>query len=546
MTKMDNDFIDNFLRDFDDSRYPIDFLQNYETLECLANNQMGETLLVKEKQTGNFCVAKCYSDKSLLSHSTESDLLKIFDNDRLPAFIAEYQNEGMLCVVREYIKGISLDKYVARHKLSQDQIISIVVKLCDDISYLHTQKPPIIHRDIKPQNIVMDESGNPRLIDFGSSRVYDVDAQEDTVCFGTRNFAAPEQYGFSQTDCRTDIFSLGVLIGWLLTGETETKKSIPAITSLPVSRIVKKCTAFSPENRYASVNQVKTALLNINSQRQRLILQWLIIALTCTAFLCLGFVVGRFTEFAPSLFAGTSIKFEEPIIEQAVRLSLGKQNSDPILKEELLAVTELYIYGDKAFNNYKEFETWGEHMVLNDGTIQNGGITSLKDLSGLKNLKRLNIAFENISDLSPLNGLEKLEQVVLKHNPIEDVTPLAGLPFLKEVILFDTWVTDLNALSSCPMLDTIDIGATYITSIDAIKELSELTTLSIRNIELKSLAGIEELSQLRTIRLGGVTDEDLLPLLSLEKLEKLYVDESFRNSTGNFLKSPKFEIVFDR
>lgn len=542
---MDKDFIDTFLSDFDDSRYPIDFLQHYETLECLSNNQMGETLLVKEKQTGNFCVAKCYSDKSLLSHSTESDLLKNFDNDRLPAFIAEYQNEGMLCVVREYIEGVSLDKYVARHKLSQDQVISIVVQLCDDISYLHEQKPPIIHRDIKPQNIVMDESGNPRLIDFGSSRVYDVDAQEDTVCFGTRHFAAPEQYGFSQTDCRTDIFSLGVLLGWLLTGETETKKSIPAITSIPLRKIVKKCTAFAPENRYVSINQVKTALLNANSQKQRLILQWMITVLTCTAFLCLGFVVGRFTEFAPSLFAGTSIKFEEPIIEQAVRLSLGKQNSDQISKEELLAVTELYIYGDKAFTSQIDFETWGQHMVLNDGVIRNGGISSLKDLAGLKNLKRLNIAYENISDLSPLNDLEKLEQVVLKHNPIEDASPLAGLPFLKEVILFDTWVTDLNALSSCPMLDTIDVGATYITSIEAIKELSQITTLSTKNTELKSLAGIEELSQLRTIRLGGVTDEDLLPLLSLEKLEKLYVDESFRNSTGNFLKSPKFEIVFD-
>lgn len=527
---MDNNFIDNFLSDFDDSRFPVDFLENYETLECLANNQMGETLLVREKQTGNFCVAKCYSDKSLLSHSTESDLLKILNNNRLPAFIAEFQNEGMLCVIREYVEGISLDKYVARNKLSQDQIIKILVQLCDDISYLHEQKPPIIHRDIKPQNIVIDESGTPRLIDFGSSRVYDVDAQEDTVCFGTRNFAAPEQYGFSQTDCRTDIFSLGVLIGWLLTGETDTKKSIPAITSKPLSKIVRKCTAFSPENRYASVNQVKIALLNINNQRKRLIFQWLITALTCTAFLCLGFVIGRYTEFSPALFAGSGVAFEEPLVEQAVRLSLGKGEGEAITKEELINITEIYIYGNHAASNYMEFEALCEHMVLNDGTVRNGGLTSLKDLAKFKNLRSVNIALENISDLTPLKDLDKLEQLQLKHNPIEDITPLADLPSLKELILYDTKITELNALSDCPKLENVEIGRTFVKSISAIAGINNLTTLGLRDTSLETLSGIEDFTLLEKLDLGNVEDGDLTPILGLSQLKEVNLPESMQDS----------------
>lgn len=542
---MDKTFIDDFLSTFDDSRYPVDFLQNYETLECLADGKMGETLLVRERQTGNFCVAKCYSEESLLAQTNEGEVLRIIHNDRLPAFIAEYQNESMLCVIREYIEGISLDKYVMKQTLTQDQIISIVMQLCDDITYLHEQRPPIIHRDIKPQNIVMDESGKPRLIDFGSSRVYDANAQEDTVCFGTRHFAAPEQYGFAQTDCRTDIFSMGVLLGWLLTGETDIKISIPAITNKNLQRIVKKCTAFAPDKRYATAIQVKSALLHADGQRQRRMLQGLVALLTCTAFLCLGFVIGRFTEFTPALFAGAGVKFDEPLVEQAVRLSLGKQEGEPVTQDELLSITELYIYGDQAAGSDEGFEEIGEHMVLNDGTVRNGGITSLQDLSGLKNLRKINIALENISDLSPLSELDKLEQVQLKHNPIEDVTPLAGLPFLQELILYDTRVTDLNALSTCPKLESIDVGKTFIISVDSIKGLKRLTSLAAKDTELQSLAGIDELSQLHQIRLSEISDADLMPLLALPTLQEIYLDASLQESAQELSEKAKFKIIFE-
>jgi serine/threonine protein kinase len=545
MKNMDKDFIDNFLIDFDESRFPLEFLQNYETLECLANGQMGETLLVKERQTGNFCVAKCYSDKSLLAHTTEGDVLKIIHNDRLPAFVAEYQNEEMLCVVREYIEGISLDKYIARHKLSQDQIISLVIQLCNDITYLHEQKPPIIHRDIKPQNIVIDESGRPRLIDFGSCRIYDVDAQEDTVCFGTRHFAAPEQYGFSQTDCRTDIFALGVLLAWLLTSDTNVRTSIPAIKNKNLQRIVKKCTAFSPDRRYASAAQVKAALINVDSQRQKKMVQGLIGVTVCTAFLCLGFVIGRFTEITPAFLTGSELEFEEPLVEQAVRLSLGKKDGEPISQEDILMVTELYIYGDQPAASSEEFEALGQRMVLNDGTVNNGNISSLKDLSSFTNLKIINIALENISDLTPLSGLDKLEKVVLKHNPVEDVTPLAGLRFLKEIVIFDSRVTDLNSLASCPSLESIDIGKSYVTSIDSIRELKNLSTLAAKHTVIESLTGIEVFSRLKQIRLSNIADGDLSPLLLLPELEMLYLDEALRDQANPLRGNGQFQIIFD-
>ncbi len=83
----------------------------------------------------------------------------------------------------------------------------------------------MIHRDIKPQNIIMDKTGRIKLIDFGISRVFQESAKNDTVYFGTKEFSPPEQYGFSQTDNRSDIFSFGVVLCWLLTGEANIEKA---------------------------------------------------------------------------------------------------------------------------------------------------------------------------------------------------------------------------------------------------------------------------------------------------------------------------------
>ncbi|MEN6314150.1 MAG: serine/threonine-protein kinase [Clostridiaceae bacterium] len=252
---------DEFLKVFDESRFPRDFLQMYEPMECMAHNQMGETLLVRDRQTGSFFVAKCYADQSLFSSRTESELLKDLHHEGLPAFIGEYQNEAVLCVVREYAEGLPLDKYVRNGSLSEQQIISIGVQLCDILAHLHGHMPPIIHRDIKPQNIIIDQNGKVKLIDFGISRVYNKEAKADTVFFGTQEFSPPEQYGFSQTDCRSDIFSLGVVLLWMLTGETGVEAARDKVRNKRLYHVVRKCTAFAPKDRYAGAEAVKRALL---------------------------------------------------------------------------------------------------------------------------------------------------------------------------------------------------------------------------------------------------------------------------------------------
>lgn len=540
---MDDAYIESILAQSRNACYPEGFLKDYEALECLAQSDAGDTLLVKSKQTGQYFVAKCYTEKALLSQVTEGDILRKLSHPGLPRYAGEYQS-GMLCVVREYVEGTPLNQYAAQNELNDAQAVTLTLALCDILSYLHSQSPPVIHRDIKPQNLIIDKKGRLHLIDFGISRVYDKNASEDTVCYGTKHFAPPEQYGFAQTDCRADIFSLGVLLGWLLTGELELKSMLPKITNRNLLRVVKRCTAFSPDKRYASADKVRADLLNADGHRQKRIIRWACAVLACVVCFCAGFALGRYTDFSPAFSASDGMTFKEPLVEQAVRLTLQKHADEPIENKDLLSVTELYIYGDKAAANAQEFDELGQHMPMNDGVLKNGGITSLQDLTKLKNLKAIRIAMEDISDLSPLSGLTALEMIDLRHNPIADISALAALPMLRDLCLFETRVSDLSSLSACSMLENIEVGKTQVKSIDALKGITSLKSLSMMQTPLKTVLGIEALSRLEKLRLPAVADGDLRPLLDLPQLKEVFLDETLRQAAEEELKDASFSVNY--
>jgi len=150
-------------------------------------------------------------------------------------------------MVREYFEGITLEDYIKDNGvISNYQARGIILKLCDILEYLHLQTPPVIHRDIKPQNIIYTSDGNVKLIDFGISRKYNPEGRNDTACLGTKEYALPEQFGFSQTDRRTDIYALGVLMVFLLTDDSDITGYKDRIESEELKKLISKCIAFSP------------------------------------------------------------------------------------------------------------------------------------------------------------------------------------------------------------------------------------------------------------------------------------------------------------
>lgn len=406
---MDKSTLDDFLSGFDDSRFPGDFLQNYEPMECLASNPTGETLLVKNWQTGAYFVVKCYTDPLLLSHITESELLRKLHYAGLPAFVEEYRNDEMICVVREYAQGVSLDKLAQEKPLSEQQIISIGVQLCDVLIYLHGQAPPIIHRDIKPQNIIVDGNGTIKLIDFGISRVYDKTVQTDTVFFGTQEFAPPEQYGFSQTDNRSDIFSLGILLCWLLTGETEVKKAVGRIRNRRLAGIMKKCTAFAPEDRYMNAARVNDALTGRTARRRML------------ASLCLTVAV------AAAIFFGFISLSQLAFLE---RIELKHNPIQDVSPLSQLASLNLLLLFDTNVSDLTALRSCSRLTVVDVGCTQ---ITSMAAFSGLDSIKILMIRKAPLKTLDDVGSHPMLEQICLSKTHLLELTPLLDLPRLQLV-----------------------------------------------------------------------------------------------------------------
>lgn len=161
-----------------------------------------------------------------------------------------------LIVIEDYINEENLKSVLNRKKsFSLSDAANILVQLCNILQQLHQATPPIIHRDIKPSNILLSPDNKVWLIDFNASKTYDKSKTQDTLLMGTAAYAAPEQFGFSQSDARTDIYALGVLFNELLTGCLPKDR----LHDGAGSKIIEKCLQMDPDERYPSIEHLSDA-----------------------------------------------------------------------------------------------------------------------------------------------------------------------------------------------------------------------------------------------------------------------------------------------
>ncbi len=187
----------------------------------------------------------------------EANMMKRLDHPALPRIVDIIDNSITIYVVMDYIEGESLDKILNEYGAqSEEMVIGWAKQLCDALSYLHSQKPPIIYRDMKPANIMLKPEGNIKIIDFGIAREYKEQNLADTTVLGTKGYAPPEQYS-GQTDGRSDIFALGMTMHHLLTGiDPRTGEAYAPVRmwnpelSEGIELIIDKCVQPAAENRY--------------------------------------------------------------------------------------------------------------------------------------------------------------------------------------------------------------------------------------------------------------------------------------------------------
>ena len=450
---------DDFLQTFQEA-YPHALTERYELLECLGVGEQRETFLAREKETSNLCVVKCYTEQGMSMGRNEAAILKKLSNPFIVPYLDCIETESMFCVIREYVEGITLEERRRRGKLPVTEIITIGIMLCDGLTYLHQQTPPVIHRDIKPQNIILREDGSVVLIDFEIARSYQDNREQDTIIIGTRHYAAPEQYGFSQTDCRTDLFSLGMVLLFLMTDSTKTEPD--SLPDGPVKKAIIGCTKFSPKERFRTAQEVAAVLKNRLSMRK-----WGCIAV----FICM---------IALFILAGgysRNDSFQEPLIEKAALVALGKSPKDKLTEEDCLAVTSLWILADECYPDadsfYDNFSTWGEAGAVHSR------LADISDLQRFPNLTELGIYGGRIADLSPLIHLTNLTYVNLGENYIVDCSELGLLENLQTLLLFHNPIQDISALTQLSALTELELGQCDVTNFIPLLELPNLQSVTI-------------------------------------------------------------------
>ena len=222
--------------------------EEFETVRTLKVSPRGSVRLIRHRAAGqNFILRRFTGNgevyRKLLSYSCQN----------LPViYEAVSQGEDNL-VLEECIEGDTLGFLLEAALFSPKETRKIVIQLCRALWVLHSLAA--VHRDIKPENVILRGS-EAVLIDFDAARLHKLEAEADTQILGTTGFAAPEQYGLSQSDTRTDIYSLGVLMNVMLTGQHPSKR----LAEGHMGRVVQRCTQVNPEKRYKDVLHLMEAI----------------------------------------------------------------------------------------------------------------------------------------------------------------------------------------------------------------------------------------------------------------------------------------------
>ena len=212
-------------------------------IRLLKSSDKGEVWLASEK-SGRLVIRKRIAWTGL-----PYAMLKEKGYPLIPRILHCIEEDGETLVVEEYVQGESLlDRIGRKAYLSEREAGNILLQLCDGLAPIHAQG--IVHRDIKPSNLILQSGCIIRLIDFDAARTVKEHSGEDTMHLGTKGYAPPEQFGYGQTDARSDIYSIGITL----------RESMPEGYGGYLAKVFARCTEIDPDRRYRNVQELRRAV----------------------------------------------------------------------------------------------------------------------------------------------------------------------------------------------------------------------------------------------------------------------------------------------
>lgn len=250
----------------------------YEILTLIGQGGMSRVYLARDRRLNKQWAVKEVQKRVrgknnevvIQSAIAEANLIKQLDHPAIVRIVDILDMPDVIYIIEDYIEGEPLSTILEENGAQpQELVIEWAMQICEALEYLHTRKPAIIYRDMKPANVMLKPDGNIKIIDFGIAREYKEQSLADTVNLGTKGYAAPEQFGGKgQTDARTDIYCLGITLYHLVTGHSPCD---PPYEIYPIRHwnpqldpgleaVIERCVQQNPNDRYQSCAELLYAL----------------------------------------------------------------------------------------------------------------------------------------------------------------------------------------------------------------------------------------------------------------------------------------------
>ena len=254
--------------------FPKELDLMFRVQSCLKAGEEEGTWLCTEVPGGRRVIVKvAFTEEAAALHRNEQQILTRIHQtsgdraEHFPEILASGTAGEFSYMARTFLPGMSLADYVETEErqagLPRETALKILLSVLEQLQVLHRMDPPVIHRDIKPQNIIVESAGEQEirvcLIDFGIARLFrkpekEAHKRQDTVAMGTFHFAPPEQFGYRQTDARSDLYAAGVLLRYCLTQDYE--ESADEQIDADIREVIRRATQFDPENRYPDASEM--------------------------------------------------------------------------------------------------------------------------------------------------------------------------------------------------------------------------------------------------------------------------------------------------
>lgn len=547
-----NDFTRHFLKLLEEVPLPARILSRWQPESCLSHKEDGEIWLLRDAEEKRFLLKTDTAGRRDLAG--EFELLQRFPPElvgKVPEATDYFEEEGVRYLIRTWLPGHSLSQIQEKKGVSPpERCVQVGEALCLLLEQIHGMEPPVIHRDIKPENIILSSSGEYCLIDFDIAREYKSGQRADTVFMGTRHTAAPEQYGYAQTDERTDLYALGVTLRYILTGSYEAEALERADCPENLKRCLEKATAFSPNDRYHSAKEFRLALTGVKSRRR---LRWFLSAAVCAIVVISGAIIRlsgqtrgkedpasreaqvdeQGQDISDSGQTGTDepIVFDNVLLEQAVRAEL-RMPEGIITENDLVRVERLAVVGRIILSREQSFR-YVIFSYVDDAPQKGeplGNISDLSLLTKMPNLKELYLCGQQIEDLTPLENLP-IERLYLCDNRITDLTPLADIFTLQLLYIGNNPAKDLSPLASLYNLKELLLDSSEwddpVDSFFPLGEISGLERLSLNNRIAADgdWSPLEKLDSVWELKLWHPPMDKLVYLEGMDALASLAIGE---------------------